>query len=211
MWSWLKAKRCVGFPANSGQVVGVQRHDEDAADATAGIIEIRLVVVVDEDVHVERAVPSAATPGVFFPVADVGEGPQRIVGLEQRPVVAAHVERAVIFHDMRRDGDIGDALKRPVAEVIGNPRPAAGAIHVVLAAVADHSHVAGSGRPAGADHRQRIAIARRFARHRTSGPRRSGKGGADCEAEQEVRPSETGVTVFGAERISRQHRVPGSR
>ena len=156
----VEAEKVLRRAGKFAQVIWVERRDKDAADAAAGIIEIGLVVVVNEDVYVESAVPTAGDIRSILPIPDVGERAERVVGLEERAVVAAHVKCAVEFHDVRRDRDVGHALECPVEEVVGNPRAAAGAIHVVFAIVADHGDVAGRGRSGVADHRERIAIAR---------------------------------------------------
>jgi len=76
-----------------------------------------------------------------------------VIRFEERPVVAAHVEVAVVLDDVRRDWDVGDALEGPVEQVIRDPCPAAGAVHVVLALLEDHSDVPGSIAPGRGDHR----------------------------------------------------------
>jgi hypothetical protein len=83
---------------------------------------------------------------------------------------------------VRCDRDIGDTLEGPVEQVVRDPCATAGAVHVVLALLADNSHIASRIAAWRGDHRQRVAVARRLADLRVRRP--GGRGDQGGEGEQ---------------------------
>ena len=113
----------------------------------AGKVQVGLVVVVHEDVDVERADPrrvrwrprrtaSPRRPSSRRDLVRAEDGGRPV----ERRVVAGHVELPVVLHDVRRDGHASlahlHALVPPVDQVVGDPPATAGAEQVVPAALA---------------------------------------------------------------------------
>ncbi len=148
-----------GLPGEARQVLRIEAHAVDAADAAAGPEEVRLVVVVDEDLRVEAPVPAVFDRAGVLEETEVGVGAERVVGHEDVVAVAGQVEPAVVLDQVRSHGNVLHGVEFPVQEVVGDPHAAAGAAHVIPASFFQHGDVT-AGIAARADgHRKRVAIA----------------------------------------------------
>ena len=123
-----------GLLGEGREVIRIQPDPVDAADAAAGPEQVRLVVVVDEDLRVEAAVPAVLDRAGVLEQAEVGVGAERVVGHEHVVAVAGQVELAVVLDQVRCYGNVLHGVELPVQQVVGNPHTAAGAAHIVFSA-----------------------------------------------------------------------------
>ena len=131
-----------------GHIVLVKLNSIDSADSAARPEEIRLVVVVNEDLGVESAVPSVLNRTGILEQTKVCIRSERIVGYIYVVAVAGNVELAVVLYDIRcyRETNVNGMIL-PVQEVRRYPHCAASAAHIVLAAFFHNCYVSGSVAP----------------------------------------------------------------
>ena len=125
------------------QVVRIQPDAVDAADAAAGPEQVRLAVVIDIDLGIEAAVPAFFDRAGVLEKAEVRVRAERMVRDEDVVGIAGQIETALVLDEVRRYGDMLHGVELPVQQVVGHPHAAAGAAHVVLAALFEDGDVAG--------------------------------------------------------------------
>ena len=147
------------------QVIRVEADAVDAADAATRPEQVRLAVIIDEDLGVEASVPAFLDGPRILEQAQVCIRPERMVRDEYVVGVAGQVETPLVFDEVRRHGDMLHSMEFPVQQVVGNPHAAAGAAHVVLAAFLDDGHVARGVAALPDRHGEGIAVTLSIRRH----------------------------------------------
>ena len=113
----VEAKEVGGLVHETGKVLGIQLHPVDAADAASGPEKVRLAVVIHINLGVKTTVPAVLHGTGILEGSQVLERPQRTVGDKQIVVVAGKIELAVVFHNIRCDGNALHPVKVPVQQV----------------------------------------------------------------------------------------------
>ena len=140
---FVKTKEVFYRTGESAQIGRIKGYNVDAAHPAARVIEIRLIVVVNKNIHVKGAVPATLNVRCVLPFSHACKGPQRIVRFKKRAVISAHIETAIVFNDVGGNRNIFNKLERPIEHIVGGPCASAGTEHIEFALFPDDCDIAG--------------------------------------------------------------------